>query len=513
MPFEINHNDIAWCPGCGNFSIINIVKKALDELSLDPTKVVIVSGIGQAAKLPQYLNTNYFNGLHGRALPPATAIKASNPELTVIVTSGDGDMYGEGGNHFIHAIRRNPNITVIVHDNMIYGLTKGQASPTSLKGMKTPVQISGVILEPFNPLAVAISLDASFVARASVNDMEHAKEIVKKAITHKGFALVDILQPCVTFNKLNTYEWYNEHTYYLEKEFDPHNKGWAFSKALETEKMPLGILYIKDKEVFEESIGIYDEDKTPLYKRVIDKEKIKSIIGKKDKYPVRIINIKKETHDVYTIITEKPFSFIAGQYVMIGKGITINNKEYIPITIASAPEEDNLRFTIKDMGGYSRELINSKIGEILLISKPLGETYKIDTEENILMLSGGTGITPFISILRHVRNNNMKNRIILLNANCTYDDIIFREELDYLSRDNIYIMNTLEKYDSNWLGEKGRINKEMILKYVNKPEDYTWMICGPPGMVAEMEKIAKDLGVKNIRRDNWNLPGKCDITK
>jgi 2-oxoglutarate ferredoxin oxidoreductase subunit beta len=161
--YDMGKIDIAWCPGCGNFGILNTMKKALAELEINPTELVLVSGIGQAAKIPHYFKTNFFNGLHGRALPPATAIKVSNPNLTVIAQSGDGDMYGEGGNHFIHCVRRNPNITNIVHNNMVYGLTKGQASPTSELGFKTPLQVAGVFLEPFNPLAVAIALDASFV--------------------------------------------------------------------------------------------------------------------------------------------------------------------------------------------------------------------------------------------------------------------------------------------------------------------------------------------------------------
>jgi 2-oxoglutarate ferredoxin oxidoreductase subunit beta len=139
-----------------------------------------------------------FNGLHGRSLPAATAIKAINPELTVIAEGGDGDMYGEGGNHFLHTIRRNPDITHIVHNNMVYGLTKGQASPTRPVGFKTPVQVDGVVSEPVNPMAVAIAQNASFVARAFSGDVDKTKEIVKKAILHKGYALVDILQPCVT---------------------------------------------------------------------------------------------------------------------------------------------------------------------------------------------------------------------------------------------------------------------------------------------------------------------------
>ncbi len=195
--FDMEDIDVAWCPGCGDFSILNIVKQALAELEIPQENLVMVSGIGQAAKTPQYVKTNMFNGLHGRSLPAATGIKAANPELIVINESGDGCTYGEGGNHFVHAIRRNPDITNIVHNNMVYGLTKGQASPTSQCGFTTPVQIDGVSLEPFNPIAVAISLDASLVARAFAGDVEQTKELVKKAVNHKGFALVDIFQPCV----------------------------------------------------------------------------------------------------------------------------------------------------------------------------------------------------------------------------------------------------------------------------------------------------------------------------
>ncbi len=213
--FDMGDIDIAWCPGCGNFSILRVLKQALSELDIKPEKLVIVSGIGQAAKTPHYLKTNVFNGLHGRSLPAATAIKAANPDLTVIAESGDGCMYAEGGNHLIHAIRRNPDITTLVHNNMVYGLTKGQVSPTSGEGFKTPVQVRGVFLEPFNPVAIAVALDASFVARAFAGDTEETKEILKKAITHKGFALVDIFQPCISYNKVNTYEWFKENTYYL----------------------------------------------------------------------------------------------------------------------------------------------------------------------------------------------------------------------------------------------------------------------------------------------------------
>ncbi len=274
-----NQTEIAWCPGCGNFGIHLVLKKVLEETKLKPKDIVLVSGIGQAAKTPQYINTNFFNGLHGRSLPPATAIKAVNPDLKVIVTSGDGDMYGEGGNHFIHTIRRNPDITIIVHNNMIYGLTKGQASPTSKKGMKTVVQTTGVILEPINPISLAISLDASFVARANIGDLKETKEILKKAIDHKGLSIVDILQPCVTFNKINTFEWFKENTYYLEKDYNPEDKEKAILKSLELDKMPLGVIYIsKNKKTFEEMQNVYQKDKSPLYKRKRNLEKLKKII-------------------------------------------------------------------------------------------------------------------------------------------------------------------------------------------------------------------------------------------
>jgi len=271
--------DMAWCPGCGNFSIIRIVKESLAELALEPRRLVMVSGIGQAAKTPQYIKTSFFNGLHGRSLPAATAIKASNPELIVVCESGDGCIYGEGGNHFIHTIRRNPDITNIVHNNMVYGLTKGQASPTSPKGLKTPVQVGGVVSEPFNPLAVAIALNASFVARAFSGDIEQTKAIVKQAIQHKGYALVDLLQPCVSFNKINTFQWYKEHTHWLDASHDPRNREAAMKLAFAADSFPLGVIYTNpDAPVFEEGLSAYATSKEALYKRSVDREKLQKLL-------------------------------------------------------------------------------------------------------------------------------------------------------------------------------------------------------------------------------------------
>lgn len=251
--------DIAWCPGCGDFSILRILKEVLAELEIKPEELVICSGIGQAAKTPHYLDCNVYNGLHGRALPPATAIKAVNPNLTVIAISGDGDMYGEGGNHLISAMRRNPNIKNIVNNNMLYGLTKGQASPTTQKGFSTAVQTAGVSAEPFNPIATAIAQDASFVARAFCADINQSKEILKKAILHKGYSIIDIFQPCVTFNKINTFKWFKENTYYLDESHDYTNRTKAFEKSVEIEKFPLGIFYAhENKTVFEETPANFD---------------------------------------------------------------------------------------------------------------------------------------------------------------------------------------------------------------------------------------------------------------
>lgn len=273
--FDLEGIDNAWCPGCGNFAILKTLKEALAELKIDPQQLVLVSGIGQAAKTPQYLKCHYFNGLHGRSLPPAWAIKAMNPDLTVITESGDGCSFGEGGNHLIHTIRRNPNITNFVHNNMVYGLTKGQASPTSQKGMKTGVQVDGVILTPFNPMSFAIGLEASFVARTFSGDQQHMKEMMKKAITHKGYALLEIFQPCVSFNKINTYQWFKERVYYLEDSHDPTDKMEAIKRASETDKYPLGIFYLKEKPTFEENLEIYRRSSEPMIKRERDLKKVK----------------------------------------------------------------------------------------------------------------------------------------------------------------------------------------------------------------------------------------------
>ncbi|MGQ9813507.1 MAG: thiamine pyrophosphate-dependent enzyme, partial [Dissulfurimicrobium sp.] len=246
---DFGEYETAWCPGCGNFGILDALKKALAACGLSPHEVLIVSGIGQAAKTPHYLNVNVFNGLHGRAIPVATGAKLANPGLTVIAESGDGCMYGEGGNHFLSAIRRNINITVIVHNNQVYGLTKGQASPTSDEGFVTKAQPGGTYSSQFNPLTVAVALGAGFVARGYAGMKEHLAGLIARAIMHRGFSLVDILQPCVSFNKVNTYAWYKERCYELPAGYDSSDRALAFKTALLFgDRIPLGVIYEAGRE-------------------------------------------------------------------------------------------------------------------------------------------------------------------------------------------------------------------------------------------------------------------------
>lgn len=237
----------SWCPGCGNHDVLSAVKKALAMCDLPPEKLLMVGGIGQAAKAPHYLRANVLNGLHGRALPAAIGARLANPELTVVVESGDGCLYGEGGNHFLAAIRRNVNMTVLGHNNGIYGLTKGQASPTSTSRITSKAQPYGVFSTPFNPVATAIVQGAGFVARGFSGDKEHLPGIIAEAIRHPGIAIVDILSPCVSFNKVNTFAWYKKRCQPLPAGYDPTDKAAALVQADKwDEGIPLGVIYRRE---------------------------------------------------------------------------------------------------------------------------------------------------------------------------------------------------------------------------------------------------------------------------
>jgi len=242
----------AWCPGCGNFGIQKAVKRALVALEIEPYQVLFVSGIGQSGKLPHYVGGNIFNSLHGRPVPAAIGARIANGELTVIAVSGDGDGYGEGGNHFLHAMRRNHDITYLVHNNQVYGLTKGQASPTSDPGYVTKTTPFGAS-EPLHPVTLALAGGASFVARSFAGDIEHLSGMIQEGIKHKGFALIDILQPCVSFNHKNTWKWYRDRVYHLEDDYDPSDMKSALDRAQEWEdKIPIGVLYRRERPTFED---------------------------------------------------------------------------------------------------------------------------------------------------------------------------------------------------------------------------------------------------------------------
>lgn len=266
-----------WCPGCGNFLIQKAMKQALSELDIPPEKILFVSGIGQAGKTPHFMEGNLIHSLHGRALPVATGAKIANHDLNIIVNSGDGDCYGEGGNHFLAAIRRNIDITLMVHNNQVYGLTKGQASPTSAMGMVTKLQKNGVTSSPFNPLAVALGAGAGFVARGFSGETGQLVDLIKQAMNYRGLALLDILQPCVSFNKINTNQWYKERVYNIaDASHDPSDLANAIELSLKWgDKIPTGVLYIKESIPFHKRVGVLQEK--PLISQDFDGKKIASV--------------------------------------------------------------------------------------------------------------------------------------------------------------------------------------------------------------------------------------------
>lgn len=245
-----------WCAGCGDFGILLSVKQALVEMDLDIEDVLIVTGIGCASKFNYWIKTYGFNGLHGRSIPVATGAKLANHKLTVVAVSGDGDAYSEGGNHFMHAMRRNLDMTYIVHNNQVYGLTTGQASPTSDKGYKSKSTPTGVIERPFDPISIAIATGASYVARGFAGDVNHLKKLIIDGINHKGFALIDVLQPCITFNHVNTFDFFRQRIYKLEeKGHDPSNRELAFRKSLEWgDKIPIGLFYKESYPTYEDQL-------------------------------------------------------------------------------------------------------------------------------------------------------------------------------------------------------------------------------------------------------------------
>lgn len=267
-----------WCPGCGNFPIWHALKRAIVELNLEPHNVVIFSGIGCSSKMPHWVNTYGFHGIHGRPLPLATGARLANNNLTVIVVGGDSDGYAIGVGHFIHAMRRNINITYIVTNNQVCGLTTGQISPTSDKRFATKSTPTGVIEMPINPIALAIASGATYISRGFSKEMKHLTKLIVDGVTHEGFALVDVLQPCVTFNRKNTYEWFSERVYKLEEtDHDVTDKQAAFLKSLEwNDRIPIGLFYREIRPTYEDELPQIAE--TSLVKQRIEDIDIRALM-------------------------------------------------------------------------------------------------------------------------------------------------------------------------------------------------------------------------------------------
>jgi len=268
-----------WCPGCGDFGIWTAFKAAAAKQAWDNTNTAITAGIGCHGHIVNFVKLTSFEGLHGRALPVASGIKMANPDLNVIAFTGDGDSLAEGGNHFMHAARRNQNITVILHDNAVYGLTTGQTSPASPEGYKSKSTPEGNIDHPIHPLSLAITAGATFAARGYAANIPQITDLIIQAVNHNGFSIVDILQPCVTWNKIYTHTWYSQNIYLLDESYDPTDKVAALLKSMEwgEKQIPLGVIYQSNIPSCEDQLQAYQTDPTPVIKRPVVKRDISDL--------------------------------------------------------------------------------------------------------------------------------------------------------------------------------------------------------------------------------------------
>jgi 2-oxoglutarate/2-oxoacid ferredoxin oxidoreductase subunit beta len=271
-----------WCPGCGDFGVLKSLKEAIVELGIPPHKVLVVSGIGCSSNLPGFIRTYGVHSLHGRSLPVATGAALANTDLHVVAVGGDGDGFGIGMGHFIHAMRRNLNLTYIVMDNEVYGLTTGQTSPTTMEGHKTKSTPRGNVEKPVQPLALAIVSGATYVARGFSAEQKQLTKLVAGAIAHRGFSLIDVFSPCVTFNKINTYPWFKERVYKLEDDgaYDPADRLAAIEKSLEfTPKVPIGLLYKTDRPIYEDSEPVLQKGPLVDQKLGLDRRTLDAILA------------------------------------------------------------------------------------------------------------------------------------------------------------------------------------------------------------------------------------------
>ena len=273
--------DPDWCPGCGDFGVVKGLKMAAASLGIQPENLCTVSGMGCSSNLPGYVHAYGVHSLHGRAVAVASGIKFANHKLNVVITGGDGDGYGIGLGHFVHAMRRNLDLTYIVMNNQIYGLTTGQASPTTMKEVQTKSTPRGNVETPINPLALAIVSGATYVSRAFSGDPKHMADTIAGGIAHKGFALIDVFSPCVTYNKINTYPWFRKRVYRLEEssEYDPTNFQEALNRAYEWgDRIPLGLIYKDEQPTYEESEPALKEEPLAHQKLGLNEELFDSLV-------------------------------------------------------------------------------------------------------------------------------------------------------------------------------------------------------------------------------------------
>ncbi|MDQ0340699.1 2-oxoglutarate ferredoxin oxidoreductase subunit beta [Caldalkalibacillus uzonensis] len=258
---EFKGDTPTWCPGCGHYSVMAGIQRACLGLGLEPHQVAVITGIGCSGKVSEYMRCYGFHTLHGRSLPVAQAVKLVNRNLKVIAAGGDGDGYGIGAGHFVHAARRNVDITYVVMDNQIYGLTKGQTSPTSRQGFVTKTSPEGAGEREVKPLELALGAGASFVAQAFAGDIKRLTELIQQGMEHEGFALINVFSPCVTYNKVNTYDYFKEHLLDLKQmeDYDPHDLAQAYATVLERQGLVQGIIYKEDRPAYHTFLTDYPD--------------------------------------------------------------------------------------------------------------------------------------------------------------------------------------------------------------------------------------------------------------
>lgn len=271
-----------WCPGCGDFSVLAAMQRAFANVGLEPEDVAVVSGIGCSGRVSGYVNAYGLHGVHGRSLPIAQGLKLANRELTVVASGGDGDGFAIGMAHTVHAIRRNLDITYIVMDNQVYGLTKGQTSPRSDIGFKTKSTPSGSIEASIHPMEMALTVGGGFVAQAVSSDLKQLTHVIEEGIKHKGFSFINVFSPCVTYNKVNTYDWFKEHLTSLDDEpdYDPSNRAMAMQKLMDTQGLITGIIYQnKERPSYEEMVKGFGETALAKQDLQMSKEQFEKLMA------------------------------------------------------------------------------------------------------------------------------------------------------------------------------------------------------------------------------------------